>query len=454
MKVVPLAVWIAAALSGGQGEPRLEAGCARADITPAVGQSINAGKPGAGIGTPLFAKALVLSAGGTTVAVVTLDVLLLDKPLAAEIRRSVEEAAGIPGRNVMLCASHTHCSPVSTRERWHLNVPERDYVTQVVRKVTGAVVEAKGKLREARAGHGKGRAAIVVNRWIETPQGARWGVNPDGPVDDEVGVLRIDDADGRPMAALVNFAAHSSVVDWKDRVFGGDYPAFVQSVMEKVYDGRVQVHFANGASGDTKIAFLTEDGKKFAYGKYEDARRYGTVIAGEAVKVFEQIRVSAVSRLEVRTSTADIPLLPHPSAEEVQAALEAKRRKGQETYWEERVLPSLKDGTAPKTVQGEVQAIHLDDRICLCAIPGELFAGVGLRIKRGLARDGFMLLGYANGYAGYLPTDESCRRDGAMPRYEWHKFFGYPSHFAEGVEEEVVRAVTEAAGPPRPPERR
>ena len=101
----------------------------------------------------------------------------------------------------------------------------------------------------------------------------------------------------------------------------------------------------------------------------------------------------------------------------------------------------MRDGTAPKTVQGEVQAIHLDHRICLCAVPGELFAAAGLRIKREVACEGFMLLGYANGYVGYLPTDESCRRDGARPRYEWHKFFGYPSHFAEGVEEAIFRAV-------------
>ena len=423
----------------------MEAGCARANITPAIGQIINGGKPAVGIGTELFAKALVLRAGGNTAALVTLDLTLLDRPLVAEIRQRVEEALGLPGRNVMLCASHTHCAPISARERWYHNVPEQDYVTQLVRKITGAIVEAQGKLQEARAGYGKGRAAIVMNRWLETPAGARWAVNREGPVDDEVGVLRVDDARGRPLAALVNFAAHASVVRWGDRVFGGDFPAFVQSVMERTYDGVLQAHFANGASGDTKIAFLTEDGKQFAYGNYEDARRYGTIVAGEAIKVFEQIRTAPVSTLAVKTAVADIPLLPHPSLEEVQASLAAKRRKGEEPYWEERVLPSLRDGTAPRTVQGEVQAIHLDDRILLCAVPGEPFAGVGLRIKRTMARDGFMLLGYANGYVGYLPTDESCRRDGMKPRYEWHKFFGYPSHFAEGVEEAVVRAVLEAA---------
>ena len=121
--------------------------------------------------------------------------------------------------------------------------------------------------------------------------GAQWAPNPDGPVDNTLSVLRIDHSDGKLLAALVDYAAHASVMNW-GQYFAADYPGFLQRVVEKVYDDKITVLFANGASGDTKIKWLKkkDDGSiDFAYGGLDDARRWGMILAGEALKVFEQI---------------------------------------------------------------------------------------------------------------------------------------------------------------------
>jgi len=65
--------------------------------------------------------------------------------------------------------------------------------------------------------------------------GAQWAPNPDGPVDNTLSVLRIDHSDGKLLAALVDYAAYASVMNW-GQYFAADYPSFLQRVVEKVYD--------------------------------------------------------------------------------------------------------------------------------------------------------------------------------------------------------------------------
>ena len=274
----------------------LKAGVSRANITPNVGAITNGGVS-IGIASELFAKALVLDDGQTKAALVTVDVILLGKEVVAETRERIEKATGIPGSHVMFAASHTHSSPVTTRQAWGpgaQNVPDQCYIDQLVAKMAGAVAEANSQQAEVRIGVGEGHAPFNINRWLPTPDGptgARWYPNADGPTDETLSVLRVDRMDGTPLAAVVNFAAHASVARW-GKYFCADYPGYMQETLENLYDGNMTAMFVNGASGDLKIKWLTtkEDGSiDFAYGDANDARRWGRVIAGVALSVMEQL---------------------------------------------------------------------------------------------------------------------------------------------------------------------
>ena len=432
----------------------LKAGVARANITPPVGAITNGGKPAVGIADELFAKALVLDDGRTKAALVTVDVAMLGKQIVAETRRRIEEMTDIPGSHVMFGASHTHSTPVTTREVWGVgasNTPDRSYLDQLVVKMAGAVAEADTRLAEVRIGVGEGNAPFNINRWVPTPDGptgARWAPNPDAPTDETLSILRIDRMDGTPLAAVVNFAAHASVASW-GKYFSADYPGFLQEALEKFYDGKMTAMFVNGASGDLKIKWLKEkeDGLiDFAYGGIEDARRWGRVIAGAALSVMEQIETTGQDlKISVAARDVDLPMLPLPSVEEIEKRLTRKQKAGEDTTWEEKVLPSLRDGTAPRAISGEVQLLRMGDEIAIVAVPGELFVEIGLRMKKELGFKHLFIAGYANGYVGYLPTAASCREDGVNPRYDWHELFWYPACFSDGVEPALMGAAKELA---------
>ena len=432
----------------------LTAGVARANITPPVGSN-TWGKPAEGIAGELFAKALVLSDGLTKAVLVTMDLIHMRGKVLTETRRRIEEMTGIPGRSVMLAASHTHCTPDTSQYRPgrdSVRIPDPAYLDQLALKIAGAVAEADSRLVEVKIGVGEGHAPFNINRWVPTPdgpRGARWAPNPDGPIDETLSVLRIDRTDGTPLAAVVNYAAHASVMSW-GKYFCADYPGFLQEALEKVYDGEMTAMFVNGASGDLKIKLLekAEDGSdKFAYGGVEDARRWGRTIAGVALSVLEQIETSEQNlQIGVSSSKVALPICPLPSADEVAGQLEAGRAAGENTEWEEWVLPLLRDGTAPTTVVGEVQLLRLGDEIALVAVPGELYVEIGLRMKRELPFKHLFIAGYANHYLGYLPSASSCRQDGARSREGCHRVFLYPARFSEGVEPTLVSAAKELAG--------
>ena len=425
----------------------IKVGVAKANITPAPGGTFHAGDVQAeGVRDELYLKALVFDDGNERAAIVTGDLILFGEDTVLQARRRIEELTGIEGEKVMLAASHTHSGPPTTR--WLSEHVSEAYLRELADKIAGAVYAADSNKHEALIAAGRGEVELSINRWIMTPDGAKWGPNPEGPKDDEVCVLRVDD--GGMMALLVNYAAHASVMSWgRHHLYSGDYPSYLQSTIERIYDGRVVALFTNGASGDTKVAFLTEDGKDFLYGDWEDARRYGRMIAAEAVKVAETLKPKPIMGLNVASKVVDLPLREPPSVEDVERELEQKGEKPdwglkRRLIWAQETLKALKKGDVIRSVPGEVQVMRLGDDIAFVAVPGELFVEVGLRIKslcRNVGIGNPFVVAYANAYVGYLPSARSCREDGDRPRYDWHKFIPYPSTFSEEVEDVLVGAV-------------
>src|SRR5262245_28272541 len=89
----------------------LRAGVARVEITPTAlmqmyGYANRKCGPATGTHDPLLAQALVLEAGGSRVAIITLD---LGSMVSDNLTKAIESKLGI--RAVLLSASHTHSAP-------------------------------------------------------------------------------------------------------------------------------------------------------------------------------------------------------------------------------------------------------------------------------------------------------------------------------------------------------
>lgn len=204
------------------------------------------------------------------------------------------------------------------------------------------------------------------------------------------------------------------------------------------------------------------------FAEYQDAK-YGICVTNGTATMEIALRafgIGAGDEVIVPTCTlissteVELPLRDPPNTEEVEAELANPRQAVQEDeksgktfnwgqhrrlIWAEEALKGLKGGNVMRSVPGEVQVLRLGDEALFVAVPGELFAEVGLRIKelaRGKGPPAF-LVAYANAYVGYLPSAQSCREDGDKLRYDWHKFLPYPSTFSEEMEDVLIGTIKE-----------
>ncbi len=226
----------------------------RADATAAslqagVGvENITSDSPTQPIHDPLFAKTLVVDDGNTCAVLVCLDLIGASEALTAAVRRQLREELAIAESSVTLNASHNHHTGGQVAD---------DVVPRIVRAVHRAV-ENKVPVK---IGAGAGREQrITINRRLRMKDGKHWTIrratpSPKdetvaglGPVDWEIGILRLDRLDGKPLAVVYNFASHAY-----GGVPGGevtaDLPGFASRVIEEAWPGAVAM-FVQGAAGD------------------------------------------------------------------------------------------------------------------------------------------------------------------------------------------------------------
>ena len=193
MIIALAAIWMA---GNAQAAP-LRAGAAKIDIT----HPNEPAKPNDG----LFARALVLSDGQTTVVLVTVDAVAIGEigPITHEylpkVRTALEKDLKIKPTNVLINASHCHgivCGDVAERTVEAVKAAAKNMVPVTV----GAGVGHEDRISENRRLKLKnGREADVRHAYSLPPDAEVASV---GPIDPEIGVLRLDAADGKTVAVV------------------------------------------------------------------------------------------------------------------------------------------------------------------------------------------------------------------------------------------------------------
>jgi len=228
--------------------PALRAGVAKADISRV--------EEGLRINDPVFAKVLVLEENNTRAVIIGMDVTAIGgigevtDAFLPELRARIESELGIPPLNVMVNASHNH--------------PPLNFLCsheEQVAKTFDAVKRAFDSLEPVTAGAGAGHEdRISMNRTLRLSDGTGWTIRhsnpspPDdvvesvGPIDPEIGVLRLDRLDGSTLAVVYNFACHPYVTVPEGGVTA-DFPGFASAVIEENLPGAMAI-FLQGAGGD------------------------------------------------------------------------------------------------------------------------------------------------------------------------------------------------------------
>ena len=380
----------------------IKAGVGVVDITPPLGvelcgYGLYLNRRSTSIRDRLYSKALVLSDGVNRVAIVANDLIGITKGMSKDIRFLVAKETGIPQDHILITCTHTHHGPATLSLRGCGEIDE-DYMGVLPKYVASAVIMANSNLKDAKIGAGKGHLEnISMNRVVE-----------DGLIDPEVGVIRVDDHHGNPIAILMNFSCHPVVMP-VNTLISSDFPGAAASVVETVKKGAVGI-FLQGACGDINPT-LTHTGK---------VEQVGITLAAEALKVEEGIQTTGEAAVSSKVRNVRLPL-KIPTAEEVMEMLERVKRRLDERWvkayseWAEHVLSEINDEPEP-SLETEIQVIQVGD-IVLAAEPSEMFVKFCLEVKKRSPYKNTFVIGYANDYVGYIPDEEDYKRSGGFGGY-------------------------------------
>lgn len=452
------------------------AAAAKIDITPPLGAELQgyAGryKGSEGILDPLYARCLVVeSDNGRRWALISVDLISFENAEANRILCIARDCLGREHSVVSLAATHTHSGPATLRIRGFGAIHEA-YLEFVVDAVGNMVKEAVQRLRPAHLVTSSGHVPFAVNRRKPMPDGQiALRPFPDGPVDHEVLVSAfVPDEAGtsEPIAILANYPCHPVTLGANLQI-SADFPGVYARTVEAVFPGSVAI-FLNGASGDINPPAM--DGPR-------TMEACGLSLAGETVKLVgaqmtSQIgagvsssednsssKASAVNTSSIlwAESRLELPLGALPSKAEATEQLETCERRlkelgdrspGEARGWlalREWALDCLAEldgrATRPHRTEAIVQCVSIDES-AFVFIPGELFVELGLAIKNQSPFRYTHVIGYANGWVGYLPTSEAVQQGGYEPNaYRYWQSRPLAPDAGERIVEEAVALLHE-----------
>jgi hypothetical protein len=277
----------------------------------------------------------------------------------------------------------------------------------VVRKLYGGAIWAAQHLQPVRLGVGRGSLdGIGLNR--NDPE--------HGLVDREVLVLRVDDEAGKPLAVLMNYGCHPTVLGYKNLLFSADYPGAARAALRQVYLDTLFL-YTNGASGDVSTRFTRRDQS------FTEVVRMGRLLAGEVLKVMQLVHTQPEVVLDARTSPVELPFRPFPPPEVAQQELQRLQselealKAARAPHGEIRRATTRVEGASGQALMAQalagrlanssqIQVLQIDD-LGLVGIPGEPFTRTVLDIKRDSPYPFTAVLSYANDYQGYFPDAAS-----------------------------------------------
>jgi neutral ceramidase len=270
----------------------LRAGTAKVSITPE-----DARKP---VHDKVYARSLVLDVDGERLAIVSVDMgIYTSEHLVAVCK----ERFGIS--HLVLSSSHTHSDPGRSFSAFY-----EERLIQVMETAVNNMFPAR-----ISAGH-RSFPQLGFNRLVVRDDGhAResWfgddhytSENPEripfGPVDPEVGVIKIEDLKGQPRAILMNYACHADVV-CQNYAISADYPGAATRKVEEAFGNNLNCLFVQGAGGNIESLIISsrrtgpEDPFQTDYSTIE---RVGGLLAYETIKLAKSLSPSARKETTIR----------------------------------------------------------------------------------------------------------------------------------------------------------
>lgn len=410
------------------------AGWAATEITPDIpcrmgGYGARTGSANA-VHDPLYAHALALGTPERPFVVITCDLIAVDETLVDEVRQHI--AAQHPQAAVWLGATHTHSGPDIVPSLSLSPEPLDPALRQrIIAEAGKATQEAIARMHPAVVKQARGAINVIATNRD----------HPERSADLSLDLLCFYTApeQAQPSAIFGSFPCHPTVMGADNLAISADLPGAFRRQLKAMLGNTLWIALATGAAGDISTRH-TRQGQGF-----DELERLGGLMAGQTYNLLSTAQPLALALPDMRSAAVSLernesfsPARLASSMQLIQASMDVELQAGH--LARARTLETALQGIQAAQMKTPAQEEHTRDmtlsvallgELALAAVPGELFNRLGAAIKQTNGRF-VVLLGYTNGYAGYLPSREA---------YEELDYEVLMSPFAPGSGERLVEAI-------------
>ena len=412
--------------------PTLRAGAHAIDITPTKFPVLVNGGFTARQATKahdrLHARCLVLASGQVRLAIAVVDNCLMPRTLLDKAKALAAKTTGIPVENILISATHTHSAPSAVGALG--TDADADYVKYLPGRIAEGIRRAAANLAPAQVGH-----AVIdmpqytyCRRWImrsdkvrTDPFGKRTVrammhpgyqnpayTGPSGPSDPALSILAVRSTAGRPIALLANYAMHYYGAPRLSADYFGLFAKKVEQALGPTDPGKPFVGImSHNTSGDIWRVDYGQPRKRQTMDAYAEA------LARPACEAFKRI-----------TYRSDVPLVMR----EAKLALKVRTPGPERVAWARKTIAQIEAGQKVGMLQRvysreqmyllktptrelKLQAMRIGE-VGITAIPCEVYALTGLKIKARSPLATTINIELANGADGYIPPPEQMALGG------------------------------------------
>jgi hypothetical protein len=454
LPILACLIWEPSVAAAADPEPEaVPVGVATIDITPnypirLVGYSDRKTESD-GIASRLKARALAIGAdasptgeaerGGGPSILIAVDNLGVAAAITEVVADRLKAKTGIPRERLAICSTHTHCAPtlsggVSVIFGGPLPPDQQGRIDRYTRELTDALeTVALRALADRKPGklswsQGTAKGIAANRRMLEKGKWVGFGVNPNGPTDPSLPVLKVTDESGAIRAVLMGFACHCTTLGGSFNKICAEWAGYACDAVEAAHPGATaMVVIGCGADANPEPRR-----------NLDDAKTHGATIAREANRLLSEPMTPLGGTIRARLKRIELPLSNVPTKAQLEQRV---HRPAAEGYFARILLDQINRGQSlPNAVPYVIQTWCFGDSLAMVFLAGEVVVDYTIRLKWETDSARLWINAYSNDVPCYIPS----RRISSEGGYEVDLsmiFYGRAGRIALESEDRIISTV-------------
>ena len=403
-----------------------------------------------GVASPLKVRAIAIGEGnGNTpdtgpAVLISVDNCAVGAFMTDEVARRLGARAGVRRERLVTCATHTHCGPaLSSGLDFIFGTPipadQKARIDRYTRELTDAMeraaLEALAARAPARLSWGQGSLGFAANRRVlRKGTWVGFGVNPNGPTDPSLPVLKVTDPEGKVRAVVMNYACHCTTLGGEFNQICAEWAGYACNEVERQFPGSTAlVVIGCGADANPEPRV-----------NLDDAKHHAAALAREASRLLSTTLTPLPGRITARFQQIELPMAPRPERQTLE-----KRAKlaGSEGMLARALIERLGRGeTLPASIPYPVQTWCFGDDLAMVFLGGEVVVDYALRLKWEIDASRLWVTAYSNDVPCYIAS-KRVLAEGGYEADQSMVFYGRPARLAPEAEDLIVRTAHQLLPP-------